>query len=281
MRAVYNAQHARQSDDDYYHRADNIFLHTLTSVSYLAVDHGNVSLGSDRRERISRPDDHVAVLADLKAFYDGYRFVPDAEPLYNSTICNWYLFNFDPNFAAEYEPENWEIAVNNENFRKAIFHAIDRTNYIAARYPGDDPEMHKINCVTPTGFSVNNGKDFTMYGDLAKFTTEREWRTIRGRKIALGLDDVKFLPYWKKDAALRVSSDNPAIKLSVYEKPNGDMLVAVFNSKPGDETFTLNIHSKSANAEYYDPLTDKSTPWQAGKKFTVGKYLGGLLTVKR
>ena len=34
------------------------------------------------------------VLADLKAFYDGYRFLPDAEPLYNSTICNWYLFNF-------------------------------------------------------------------------------------------------------------------------------------------------------------------------------------------
>ncbi len=32
-----------------------------------------------------------AVLADLKAFYDGYRFLPDAEPLYNSTICNWYL----------------------------------------------------------------------------------------------------------------------------------------------------------------------------------------------
>ena len=34
------------------------------------------------------------MLADLKAFYDGYRFRPDAEPLYNATICNWYLFNF-------------------------------------------------------------------------------------------------------------------------------------------------------------------------------------------
>ena len=34
-----------------------------------------------------------AVLADLKAFYDGYHFTSDAEPLYNSTICNWYLFN--------------------------------------------------------------------------------------------------------------------------------------------------------------------------------------------
>ena len=32
-----------------------------------------------------------SVLSDLKAFYDGYHFIPGAEPLYNSTICNWYL----------------------------------------------------------------------------------------------------------------------------------------------------------------------------------------------
>ena len=38
-----------------------------------------------------------AVLADLEAFYDGYHFLPGAEPLYNSTICNWYLFNFVSN----------------------------------------------------------------------------------------------------------------------------------------------------------------------------------------
>ena len=31
------------------------------------------------------------VLSDLKAFYDGYHFLPGAEPLYNSTITNWYL----------------------------------------------------------------------------------------------------------------------------------------------------------------------------------------------
>ena len=33
------------------------------------------------------------VLADLKSFYDGYSFVPNQAcgPLYNATICNWYL----------------------------------------------------------------------------------------------------------------------------------------------------------------------------------------------
>ena len=51
------------------------------------VDDVYAEYGFDRSNR-------EAVLADLKAFYDGYRFVPDAEPLYNATICNWYLFNF-------------------------------------------------------------------------------------------------------------------------------------------------------------------------------------------
>ena len=82
----------------------------------------------------------------------------------------FFGFNFEPTFDAEYEPENWVIAVNNENFRKAVFHGIDRDSYLAAKFPGDDPEIHKINTVTPKGFSVNNGKDFVMYGGLAKYT---------------------------------------------------------------------------------------------------------------
>lgn len=82
----------------------------------------------------------------------------------------FFGFNFEPKFAAEYEPENWSIAVNNENFRKAVFHGIDRDGYLAAKYPGDDPSIHKINTVTPKGFSVNNGKDYVFYGGLAKYT---------------------------------------------------------------------------------------------------------------
>lgn len=82
----------------------------------------------------------------------------------------FFGFNFEPKFDAEYEPENWAIAVNNENFRKAVFHGINRDEYLAAKYPGDDPSIHKINTVTPKGFSVNEGKDYVLYGGLAKYT---------------------------------------------------------------------------------------------------------------
>ena len=34
-----------------------------------------------------------SVMGDLERFYDGYRFTPDAERLFNATICNWYLQN--------------------------------------------------------------------------------------------------------------------------------------------------------------------------------------------
>ena len=51
------------------------------------VDEIYADRGYDRSNR-------EAVLSDLKAFYDGYHFIPGSEPLYNSTICNWYLFNF-------------------------------------------------------------------------------------------------------------------------------------------------------------------------------------------
>ena len=42
------------------------------------------------------PAKKPVVLADLKSFYDGYSFVPaqSVGPLYNSTICNWYLNKF-------------------------------------------------------------------------------------------------------------------------------------------------------------------------------------------
>ena len=48
------------------------------------------------------PEKKSTVLTDLKSFYDGYSFVPDPAdgPLYNATICNWYLDRFVKNDGA-------------------------------------------------------------------------------------------------------------------------------------------------------------------------------------
>ena len=96
-------------------------------------------------------------------------YAQDIHPSRNDTSYSyWYLFNFDANFDAEYEPENWEIAVNNENFRKSVIHAVNRVPLLAVN-DRLDPTSFKSNTITPAGFSAAS-KDFAYYGGLAAYT---------------------------------------------------------------------------------------------------------------
>ena len=72
----------------------------------------------------------------------------------------FYSFNFDPQYEAEYGPENWLIAVNNANFRQSIMKAFDRLYSMRAIEP-NDPESVLQNTVTPKTFAAVNGVDFT------------------------------------------------------------------------------------------------------------------------
>ena len=81
----------------------------------------------------------------------------------------WMLFNFDPNFDAEYEPENWKIAVNNVNFRKAFYYGLDRVKAKMVMEP-DNPESILFNTVTPPEFVSIDGVDYTEMGALAEIT---------------------------------------------------------------------------------------------------------------
>lgn len=86
----------------------------------------------------------------------------------NTSYSYWFLFNFDANFDAEYEPENWTKAVNNENFRLSMVHALNR---VPALSTGDayNPTGNISNTVTPVSFSAYNGKDYTEYGGLSAY----------------------------------------------------------------------------------------------------------------
>ncbi len=86
----------------------------------------------------------------------------------DTSYSYWYLFNFDPNFDAEYEPENWKLAVNNENFRKAVVSAFNRMPALATN-DRIDPTSMKNNTITPNAFA-SASKDYTYYGDLKAYT---------------------------------------------------------------------------------------------------------------
>ena len=72
----------------------------------------------------------------------------------------FYCFNFDPQYDEEYGPENWRIAVNNENFRQSIMKAFDRLYSMRALEP-NNPEAVLQNTITPRTFIAVDGKDFT------------------------------------------------------------------------------------------------------------------------
>jgi oligopeptide transport system substrate-binding protein len=90
-------------------------------------------------------------------------------PALTSYYTYFYAFNFDPQFAAEYEPDNWKVAVNNLNFRKSIFHALDRTAAMLTAEP-HEPARRLLNTVTPKNFVASEGVDYTKIGPLAAFT---------------------------------------------------------------------------------------------------------------
>ena len=81
----------------------------------------------------------------------------------------FYAFNFDPQFDAADEPENWKIAVNNENFRQSIYAGLDRVKAMLITEP-DNPESIMFNTVTPPEFVSIDGVDYTEMGALADIT---------------------------------------------------------------------------------------------------------------
>ena len=87
----------------------------------------------------------------------------------DNSFSYFFCFNFDPQFDEEYEPENWKIAVNNTNFRKAVMAGLDRVKALTVNDPYN-PESLLNNTVTPANFAVGDGKDFTQYDALKAYT---------------------------------------------------------------------------------------------------------------
>lgn len=83
----------------------------------------------------------------------------------------FYALNFDPQFDAEYEPDNWKKAVNNLNFRKSLFHGLDRVAAMLTAEPYN-PEQRISNTVTPKSFVDLDGVDYTELGGLGKITAK-------------------------------------------------------------------------------------------------------------
>ncbi|MDR7855387.1 peptide ABC transporter substrate-binding protein [Tissierella sp.] len=82
----------------------------------------------------------------------------------------FYALNFDPQFDAAFEPDNWKIAVNNLNFRKSLFHGLDRISAMTTSEPYN-PAQKLSNTITPKSFVDLDGVDYTQLGGLKEFAS--------------------------------------------------------------------------------------------------------------
>lgn len=110
-----------------------------------------------------RPDH----LAEWKGNPDREWMLHNAPP---GQFAMFYAINFDPRFGAEFEPENWRVAVNNINFRRAIFHAIDYVS-LAMTIDPYNPEQILKGTISRRGFVFTpDGIDYVDQPELAAFT---------------------------------------------------------------------------------------------------------------
>ena len=85
----------------------------------------------------------------------------------------FFSFNFDPQFDAEYDPENWKLAVNNENFRKSILYGMNRLGATQISDPGNAETLLQ-NTITPENFCAAGGKDYTDFDVFAPLAVNSE-----------------------------------------------------------------------------------------------------------
>ncbi|WDV45008.1 peptide ABC transporter substrate-binding protein [Clostridiaceae bacterium M8S5] len=129
--------------------------------------------------------------ASIDAWMNDPKSKDKVRPALPSFYTYFYALNFDPNFDAQYEPENWRKAVNNKNFRKAFFHGLDRIAAMTTAEPYS-PENKINNTVTPKSFVAVGGKDYTQMGELAQITARDsfdETKAVEFKKKAM--DDLK------------------------------------------------------------------------------------------
>lgn len=116
--------------------------------------------------------DYAVISADILPTWMNDANLKDVVgPQRNSFYSYFYCFNFDPHFDDVYEPENWRIAVNNENFRKSIYYALDRVRAETVDEPYT-PESQLIGTVTPPDFTSVDGVDYTQLDPLKAYTND-------------------------------------------------------------------------------------------------------------
>lgn len=161
--------------NDAYWDKDNVFIDEIQET----FNKEAVTLAPAMYQR--GETDYAVISADiLPTWMNDPKLKDVVAPQRNSYYSYFFCFNFDPQFDAAYEPENWLKAVNNENFRKSLYYALDRVKAKTVEEPYN-PESQLVATVTPPNFVSVDGTDYTDLAPLKHLTDD----------AAFGYDEAK------------------------------------------------------------------------------------------
>ncbi len=121
---------------------------------------------------IDYADIDTEVAADWIEDEEKIKYISTSRPSVDYSY--FFCFNFDPKFDAQYEPENWKKAVNNEDFRKAVLYAMDKTALMNLAEE-NNPESYVYDSITLTGFCTNaQGTDFSALAPFNGITVSKK-----------------------------------------------------------------------------------------------------------
>lgn len=101
-------------------------------------------------------------------------------PIATTFYTYFYSLNFNPKYDAKYQPENWKTAINNLNFRKSLFSALDKKAAMMTAEPYE-PESRLSNTITPKNFIDIKGVDYTALGSLATTSTQSNFDSAKAK----------------------------------------------------------------------------------------------------
>ena len=145
--------------------ADNVTIDTLEFI--YNKEASTISAELFLRGEVDSAAIDQAIATEWLADPEKADFIRPERP--SSFYSYFFAFDFDPQFDAAYEPENWAKAVVNENFRKSIYYGLDRLKAKLVA-DADNAEALLFNSITPTNFVFCNGEDFVNMGALKEIT---------------------------------------------------------------------------------------------------------------
>lgn len=177
------------------------------------------------------------------------------QPIAEANDENPYMYRADPYACSyvmfinnQYADENAQKALNNLNFRKALFYGIDREEFVAQTDPINPKSLYTYTYTAPGFVATSDGTDYTQLPALAKYNgdqynSETAHDYLDKAKAELG-DTVTWpvtLNWWYK--AGNETAANTATVLK-------DIIETEF---PGDVVLERKEYSSSATTEVYEP----------------------------